>query len=211
MISGLAEWLLTLCWNVPEFVAKVGKNQNTERERERAEIQIDPVIRVMITIQYNSTFHKNSIEMWLYTQTSKKWGRWIYSIYSSKWQVMISGQKKSTSTRFSQPSTRHWGGLEDLCTVAERLPSVLREWYFQKMGVPQHGWFIKENPIKMDDLRVPLFLETPRFLKIDSGFEKNAFQKTDSAKFCYCWWKKSCTTWDVWNSVNNEGIYHINR
>ena len=31
--------------------------------------------------------------------------------------------------------------------------------WIQEIGLPQNGWFIMENPIKMDDLGVPLFLE----------------------------------------------------
>ena len=34
-------------------------------------------------------------------------------------------------------------------------------WVFPKIGIPQNGWFIMENPINMDDLGIPLFLETP--------------------------------------------------
>ncbi len=26
----------------------------------------------------------------------------------------------------------------------------------------------------------------------------------------YCWWLKSCTTWDVWNPIKNGINYHIN-
>jgi len=31
---------------------------------------------------------------------------------------------------------------------------------FPKIGIPQNGWFIMEKPIRVDDLGVPLFLET---------------------------------------------------
>ena len=48
----------------------------------------------------------------------------------------------------------------------------LRKWahifirVFPKIGVPQNRWFIRENPIKLDDLDVPLYLETSTFPKI---------------------------------------------
>ena len=78
--------------------------------------------------------------------------------------------------------TDHANDASDLCGLARLEKSRLRAdapnvgkylptvhlaqivWVFPKIGVPQNGWFIMENPIKsikMDDLGVPFFLETP--------------------------------------------------
>ncbi len=47
-------------------------------------------------------------------------------------------------------------------------------WVFPKIGVPQNGWFIVENPIKMDDLGgfPPIFGSTPIwiFTVLPGGF-----------------------------------------
>ena len=37
-------------------------------------------------------------------------------------------------------------------------------WGFPLMEVPQNGLFIRENPIEMDELRVPPFMETPIYI-----------------------------------------------
>ena len=63
---------------------------------------------------------------------------------------------------------------------------LLSIWVFPKILVPQNGWFIMENHIKIHDLGVPLFLETPNLELAEnhgnfSGFNKLIEENMDSS------------------------------
>ena len=79
-------------------------------------------------------------------------------------EVFIWNRKKKKST---DHGTLLWYGWEMLhggnnqmhLTLQLPIPRKKKPWEFPKIGVPHKGWFIMENPIKTDDLGVPLFLD----------------------------------------------------
>ncbi len=79
----------------------------------------------------------------------------------------------------SESMVRFFGGIGlSLITVV-----------FFRLGALQPGFATVQHP----DIRINVTNE---------GYKFNIQNPQ-----CYCWWRKSCTTWDVWNPINNGKNY----
>ena len=82
------------------------------------------------------------------------------AVFPSVLPTSVSGEATTTPTK-DEVKVAAASGDPEMRTTGYVTGMFLTTWVCPKIVVPQNGWFIRGNPIKMDDLGVPLFLETP--------------------------------------------------
>ena len=90
------------------------------------------------------------------------WGRGIFSTFAGEDDGWSWGQERWRMNKwYVRPGSKVPLGWSECMIFPNLCFNVITIWMFPKIGVPQNGWFVMEIPIKLDDLGVRPFSETP--------------------------------------------------
>ena len=90
--------------------------------------------------------------------------KWVYQSYSPP--ASVGGGDLVTTASLPAPGTLGGEFFTPTKTKMTMENPPVDDMDVSKNRGTQNGWFIMENPIKMDDLGVPVFLETPMYFGI---------------------------------------------
>ena len=150
MVNQPVEKMIDQHWSSRWFGDPITSELGVFRESLSVNLLQDKSIHVGIT-WYN--YNKPAVWEWQTYQLSM--------VMTEGWFIFVIPPQKD---KHSPPSDPHRTAAVDTCHRRRRSREwpahCERSWGFQKWGYPKNGWSMREHPIKLDDLGVPLFQET---------------------------------------------------